>query len=374
MGLDTPPEPADTAQLVLSEYLGRAPSKEPSTHVVTGLVLWTYITCVCIYIYIYIYTYIHIYMCIYIYIYTCMYVCIYIYIYICVYIYIYICICDHMIHYVICYIPLLNGIVLAGLAEELTAFKVRMLTDPWLTGDTVTGAMMDDSLMRASVGDKSVPVYLWQEKRVVSVLSVMLDLAEEENGVQLFDTLNLDTQLSEAAACKVYGVKVRSVINKMNKKGIQAVVNQQLEVTSTITMAGHDLVMVMQIEVSIKAADKSGCEQTLLNTLLSKLDEDKHGPTVVLALTLPSKPNHYQKLAYHPRVARLALICDVHTHTPANKKVVQTSCCTHFFYEHVLQTVLGMGMGMNVTPQVLVAGGYSTDDACTMLGDYCYYY
>ena len=38
--------------------------------------------------------------------------------------------------------------------------------------------------------------------------------------------------------------------------------------------------------------------------------------------------------------------CDIHTRTPAQKRVLQTSYCTHFFYEHVLQTFLGMGMGM----------------------------
>ena len=31
------------------------------------------------------------------------------------------------------------------------------------------------------------------------------------------------------------------------------------------------------------------------------------------------------------------------------KRVLQTSCGTHFFYGNVLRTVLGMGMGMNVT-------------------------
>ena len=36
------------------------------------------------------------------------------------------------------------------------------------------------------------------------------------------------------------------------------------------------------------------------------------------------------------------------------KGVLQTSDCTHFFYEKVLRTALGMGMGTNVTAQDLV--------------------
>ena len=36
---------------------------------------------------------------------------------------------------------------------------------------------------------------------------------------------------------------------------------------------------------------------------------------------------------------------------PLPKKVLQTSYCTHLFSENVIQTLLGMGMGMNVTAQ-----------------------
>ena len=44
------------------------------------------------------------------------------------------------------------------------------------------------------------------------------------------------------------------------------------------------------------------------------------------------------------------LSCDIHTHTP---KVIQTSCCPVVLYKVVLQTLLGMGMGMNVRDQDL---------------------
>ena len=37
---------------------------------------------------------------------------------------------------------------------------------------------------------------------------------------------------------------------------------------------------------------------------------------------------------------------------PLPKIVLQTSDCVHFFYGDVLQTALGMGMGMNITAQV----------------------
>ena len=34
---------------------------------------------------------------------------------------------------------------------------------------------------------------------------------------------------------------------------------------------------------------------------------------------------------------------------PNNKQTAQTKYCTHLFQENVLRTLLGMGMGMNVT-------------------------
>ena len=49
--------------------------------------------------------------------------------------------------------------------------------------------------------------------------------------------------------------------------------------------------------------------------------------------------------------------CDIHTHTvPLPKQVMQTSSCTMLLYTFVIQTVLGLGMGMNVTAQYYDSG------------------
>ena len=40
--------------------------------------------------------------------------------------------------------------------------------------------------------------------------------------------------------------------------------------------------------------------------------------------------------------------CDAHTHTPARKKVMRTSYCTHLFYKCGPQTIFSMGMGMGM--------------------------
>ena len=52
-----------------------------------------------------------------------------------------------------------------------------------------------------------------------------------------------------------------------------------------------------------------------------------------------------------PRVHTLRIWVVIFMPRPLPKRVLQTSYCTHFFYADVLQTVLGMGMGMNVTAQ-----------------------
>ena len=45
---------------------------------------------------------------------------------------------------------------------------------------------------------------------------------------------------------------------------------------------------------------------------------------------------------------------------PCPPQVPQTSSCTHLLSESVLQTLLGMGMGMNVAAQLPVAVNRST--------------
>ena len=53
--------------------------------------------------------------------------------------------------------------------------------------------------------------------------------------------------------------------------------------------------------------------------------------------------------------------CDIHTHTPASKSYTNF-ICIHLFYQFVLQTVLGMGMGMHVTAK---AAPRRADDAAS---------
>ena len=43
----------------------------------------------------------------------------------------------------------------------------------------------------------------------------------------------------------------------------------------------------------------------------------------------------------------------IHIPIPLPTKVLRTSYCTHLLFKQVLQTVLGMGMGMHGTAQVL---------------------
>ena len=60
---------------------------------------------------------------------------------------------------------------------------------------------------------------------------------------------------------------------------------------------------------------------------------------------------HLSLIIYAVVAASALLSCDIHTHTPA-RKVLQTSSCTILLYKIVLQTGLGMGMGINGTAQL----------------------
>jgi fructose-bisphosphate aldolase class I len=112
---------------------------------------------------------------------------------------------------------------------------------------------------------------------------------------------------------------MRSVIKDNNDAGVAAVVNQQFDIGLQILDAG--LVPIIEPEVDILSATKAEIEESLRDKLAASLDRVPEGRQVVFKLSLPSQANFYSPLIDHPKVMRV----------------------------------------------VALSGGYSRDDACTML-------
>src|SRR5208282_2653010 len=120
-------------------------------------------------------------------------------------------------------------------------------------------------------------------------------LADENDGVHLMKPMpGLPALLEKANAKRIFGTKMRSVINQANAAGIKTVVRQQFEVAAQILAAG--LMPIIEPEVDIHCPDKAGAEALLKAALNEKLNTLSAGQTVMLKLTLPGQDDFYSEL------------------------------------------------------------------------------
>lgn len=198
--------------------------------------------------------------------------------------------------------------------------RVRIITAPAFTGDKVIGAILFERTMDDEAKGRPVPTYLWEDRGVVPFLKVDKGLEAEKDGVSMMKPISgLDELLSRAAKLGVFGTKMRSVINLASQNGIAAIVAQQFQVAAQI--AAHDLVAIIEPEVSIKSPDKAGAETILRTEILKHLDALPAGRKVMLKLTLPDVVDFYQPLVNHKGVARVVALSGGYTRDDACKRL-----------------------------------------------------
>ena len=194
--------------------------------------------------------------------------------------------------------------------------RVRIITAPSFNGAKVIAAILFERTMDGEAKGKPVPAYLWEERGVVPFVKVDKGLDAEKDGVSLMKPMpDLDPLLARAAKLGVFGTKMRSVINLASRDGIAAVVKQQFEFADQI--AKHDLIPIVEPEVSIKSPDKTGAETILFSEIAKRLDALPEGRKVMLKLTIPTKPDLYAPLIRHKRVARVVALSGGYTRTEA---------------------------------------------------------
>jgi fructose-bisphosphate aldolase, class I len=203
---------------------------------------------------------------------------------------------------------------------EIQKMRARIITAPDFNGDRILGAILFEKTMDASIDGIPVPTYLWEACGVVPFLKVDKGLADAADGVQMMKPMpDLDALLGRARAAGIFGTKMRSVIKEANAKGIADVVAQQFEVGQQIVNAG--LLPIIEPEVDIHSPSKAEAEALLKTELRKQLDALPTESRISLKLTIPSVAGLYDDLADHPKVVRV----------------------------------------------VALSGGYSTDQACTLL-------
>ena len=200
--------------------------------------------------------------------------------------------------------------------------RTRIIKSPAFTGDKVMGAILFEQTMDRDIDGIPTAQYLWEKRHVVPFLKVDKGLADEKDGTKLMKAMpDLDALLKRAVAKKVFGTKMRSVIDAANPKGIAAVVDQQFAIGNQIL--SHGLVPIIEPEVTISIPDKAAAEDILLAEIKKHLDQVPAGKQIMLKLTLPTKPNLYKPLIDDPRVMRVVALSGGYSRDDANAKLKQ---------------------------------------------------
>ncbi len=198
--------------------------------------------------------------------------------------------------------------------------RTRIMTSPSFTGERILGAILFENTMDRDIQGQPTADYLWNVKRVVPFLKVDKGLADEKNEVHLMKPMpQLAALLGKAKAKRVFGTKMRSVINQANAAGIKEIVTQQFEVAAQVLAA--DLVPIVEPEVDIHAFEKANAEALLKAALLEHLDKLAAGQLVFLKLTLPEQDDFYADCVRHPKVVRVLALSGGYSRQECNERL-----------------------------------------------------
>ncbi len=212
----------------------------------------------------------------------------------------------------------------AEMFDLVHKMRTRIIKSPAFTGDKVMGAILFEQTMDRDIDGTPTAKYLWENRHVVPFLKVDKGLAEASDGVKLMKPMpELDALLKRAVEKGIFGTKMRSVIDAANPAGIAAVVDQQFELG--LQILAHDLVPIIEPEVTISIPDKAAAEDILLAEIRKHLDLVPADKQVMLKLTLPETPNLYRPLITHPRVLRVVALSGGYSREEANDRLAQNT-------------------------------------------------
>jgi fructose-bisphosphate aldolase class I len=187
------------------------------------------------------------------------------------------------------------------------AMRTRVFTSPAFDGSRILAAILFEQTMERDVAGAPTAQYLWDSKNVVPFLKIDKGLADEQDDVQLMKPIDtLDDLLERAQRHQIFGTKMRSVIKDANEAGISAIVDQQFEYAGRILAAG--LVPILEPEVSISSPHKEQAETLLHDALAKHVEALPEDATVMVKITIPTRPGLYGDLASDPRVLRVVAL------------------------------------------------------------------
>jgi fructose-bisphosphate aldolase, class I len=195
----------------------------------------------------------------------------------------------------------------AEMFDLVHAMRSRLLTSPAFDGSRVLAAILFEQTMERDVNGVPTSRYLWDDKNVVPFLKVDKGLAAEQDGVQLMKPIDgLADLLGRANHHRIFGTKMRSVINDANEAGIAAIVDQQFDYANQIRAAG--LVPILEPEVNITSPHKEQAETLLRDAIAAHVKTLGENALIMLKVSIPTEPGLYGELAADPRVLRVVAL------------------------------------------------------------------
>lgn len=187
------------------------------------------------------------------------------------------------------------------------SMRSRIITSSAFNGQKIIGAILFRITLENAIEGIPTAKYLLENRRIVPFLKIDNGLDSLSEGVRLMKPIpELDESLDLALEHRVFGTKMRSVIDEANPKGISEVVSQQFAFARHILERGF--IPIVEPEVTIDIEDKEQAEEILLANLSNQLDALPRSSKIILKLTLPEQPNLYAPLVQHPSIMRVVAL------------------------------------------------------------------
>ena len=200
--------------------------------------------------------------------------------------------------------------------ELVHAMRERIVMSPSFSGEHILGAILFEATMDRTFDGMPAGDFLWERKTILPFLKVDKGLREEADGVRLMKPIDdLDGLLARAKAARMFGTKMRSLIQGAGPAGITAIVAQQFDIGHRIAATG--LVPILEPEIDIHSPDKSECERILLEEILRRLHEETFEVPIMFKLTPPSIDDFYRPVIEHPNVLRVVALSGGYTRADA---------------------------------------------------------
>ena len=185
--------------------------------------------------------------------------------------------------------------------------RTRIIKSSAFNSKRILAAILFENTMLRQIDELPTAIYLWEKLQIVPFLKIDKGLCSSENQVQLLKPISdLETSIKLAKENKIFGTKMRSVINGANNIGIKDLVDQQFDIGEEIL--SHGLVPIIEPEVDITIPDKKEAEDYLYDNIKRRLDRIEPSKKVMLKLSLPEHDNFYEPLTQHPNILRIVAL------------------------------------------------------------------